>query len=90
MDWKYLVHITKNLPSNIFATGLLVIKNTGGSCLNEYHQHAGRYEWNRVLTRMSFPNERAGSSKLTQDSIWVTCTLNRGDITPVLFNRPLS
>jgi hypothetical protein len=37
MDWKYLVHITKNLPSNIFATGFLMIKNTGGSCLNEYH-----------------------------------------------------
>jgi hypothetical protein len=33
IGWKYLVHIAKNLPPNVFATSLFVVKNTGGSRL---------------------------------------------------------
>ena len=41
-------------------------------------------------TRIIIPKERAGSNKLTQDSIWLACTLNRGEMTPVLFRRPFN
>ncbi len=34
LDWKYLVYIAKNLPSNVFTTRLVMVKNTGGSRLN--------------------------------------------------------
>ena len=39
LDWEYLVYIAKNLPSDIFATCLLMVKNTGGSRLNTRYQH---------------------------------------------------
>lgn len=42
------------------------------------------------VVRMIFPNERAGNKTLTQFSMASKVTLNRGEMTPVLFNRPLS
>ena len=42
------------------------------------------------VVRMMKPKDRAGRSMLTQDSIWVIWTLNRGEMTPHLLIRPLS
>lgn len=39
---------------------------------------------------MMIPKARAGSNKLTQDSIWLAWTLKRGEMTPVLLRRPFS
>jgi len=43
-----------------------------------------------IHTRMMMPKPLAGSSKLTQDSIWLCWMLKRGEITPVLLRRPFS
>ena len=42
------------------------------------------------VVKMILPNERAGNNKVTQFSIASKVMLNRGEMTPVLFNRPLS
>jgi hypothetical protein len=42
------------------------------------------------VVKMILPNERAGNKRVTQFSMASKVMLNRGEITPVLFNRPLS
>ena len=91
IDCIYLVHITKDLSSNIFATCLFMVKNTGRGRLKHMSSTSFiKVSLHGTLTIMILPKERAGKSKLTQGSIWVTWTLKRGDITPALFNRPFS
>lgn len=94
-----LVNIAEELATNILPASLLVVEDTRRGGLYEWFKREGKNHsqnpYNpklreKMLTRMMIPNPREGRSKLTQDSIWVTCTLKRGEMTPVLFRRPLS
>jgi hypothetical protein len=76
--------------SDVLPSGLLVVHDTGRGGLHTQRQQGPSELETERRTRMMYPKERAGRSKLIHDSIWASWTLNRGEMTPHLLMRPLS
>jgi hypothetical protein len=65
----YLVHIAKELATNVLATGLLVVEDARRGGLEAARHEDGFKAQDNEHTRIIIPKPLEGRSKLTQDSI---------------------